>query len=94
MDRSFVAGGMKLLGTSYASPQFERAAAQANSWEGKFSFLRGLLNRCENIPGLRALTGVSMLKAYQKPGTGEQYRYKERNHKQRSGISAAERPNR
>jgi 2-polyprenyl-3-methyl-5-hydroxy-6-metoxy-1,4-benzoquinol methylase len=68
MDRSFVSAGMKLLGTSYASPQFERAAAQANSWEGKFSFLRGLLNRCENVPGIRALTGVSMLKAYQKPG--------------------------
>jgi len=67
LDRSFVSGGMELLGTSYASPQFERAAAQANSWEGKFSFLRGLLNRCENIPGIRALTGVSMLKAYQKP---------------------------
>jgi SAM-dependent methyltransferase len=71
MDRAFVSGGMKLLGTSYASPQFERAAAQANSWEGKFSFLRGLLGRCENIPGLRALTGVSMLKAYQKPGIGQ-----------------------
>src|ERR1700722_577065 len=71
MDRAFVSGGMKLLGTSYASPQFERAAAQANSWEGKFSFLRGLLDRCENIPGLRALTGVSMLKAYQKPGIGK-----------------------
>jgi SAM-dependent methyltransferase len=71
MDRAFVSGGMKLLGTSYASPQFERAAAQANSWEGKFSFLRGLLDRCENIPGLRALTGVSMLKAYQKPGIGQ-----------------------
>jgi 2-polyprenyl-3-methyl-5-hydroxy-6-metoxy-1,4-benzoquinol methylase len=68
MDRSFVSAGMKLLGTSYASPQFERAAAQADSWEGKFSFLRGLLNRCENVPGIRALTGVSMLKAYQKPG--------------------------
>jgi SAM-dependent methyltransferase len=68
MDRSFVSRGMKLLGTSYASPQFERAAARANSWEGKFSFLRGFLNQCENIPGIRALTGVSMLKAYQKPG--------------------------
>jgi 2-polyprenyl-3-methyl-5-hydroxy-6-metoxy-1,4-benzoquinol methylase len=44
MDRSFVSGGMK------------RAAAQANSWEGKFSFLRGLLNRCENVPGIGALT--------------------------------------
>jgi 2-polyprenyl-3-methyl-5-hydroxy-6-metoxy-1,4-benzoquinol methylase len=71
MDRSFVSAGMKLLETGYASPQFERAAAQANSWEGKFSFLRGLLDRCENIPGLRALTGVSMLKAYQKPGIGK-----------------------
>lgn len=58
---------MKLLGTSYASPQFERAAAQTDSWESKVSFLRELLDRCENIPVIRALTGVSMLKAYQKP---------------------------
>jgi SAM-dependent methyltransferase len=68
MDELFLSKGMSLLGTSYASPQFERAAAQAGSWESKFSFLRELLNRCENIPGVRALTGVSMLKAYQKPG--------------------------
>jgi ubiquinone/menaquinone biosynthesis C-methylase UbiE len=70
MDGAFVSAGMKLLGTSYASPQFERAAAQADSWESKFSFLRGLLDRCEKVPGLRALTGVSMLKAYQKPEIG------------------------
>ena len=67
MDRLFLSKGMELLGTSYATPQFERAAAQANSWEGKFAFLKHMLNRCENIPGLRALTGVSMLKAYRKP---------------------------
>lgn len=52
---------------SYASPQFERASARASSWEAKFAFLRHLLNRCETIPGSRALTGVSMLKAYRKP---------------------------
>jgi SAM-dependent methyltransferase len=67
MDRLFLSKGMELLGTSYASPQFERAAARANSWERKFAFLKHVSNRCENIPGLRALTGVSMLKAYRKP---------------------------
>ena len=66
MDRLFIPQGMELLGTSYVSPQFERAAAQANSWESKFAFLKHVLSRCENIPGLRALTGVSMLKAYRK----------------------------
>ena len=66
MDRLFIPQRMELLGTSYASPQFERAAAQANSWESKFAFLKHMLNRCESIPGLRALTGVSMLKAYRK----------------------------
>jgi len=66
MDRLFVPQGMELLGTSYASPQFERAAAQANSWESKLTFLAPFLDRCEKIPGLRALTGVSMLKAYRK----------------------------
>jgi ubiquinone/menaquinone biosynthesis C-methylase UbiE len=66
MDRLFLSKGTELLGTSYASPQFERAAAQADSWESKFAFLKHMLDRCENIPGLRALTGVSMLKAYRK----------------------------
>ena len=66
MDRLFLSNGMELLGTSYATPQFERAGAQANAWERRFVFLRDMLNRCENIPGLRALVGVSMLKAYQK----------------------------
>jgi 2-polyprenyl-3-methyl-5-hydroxy-6-metoxy-1,4-benzoquinol methylase len=67
MDQLFLSNGMNLLGTSYASPQFERVAAQANSWESKFAFLRSVFDRCENVPGLRALTGVSMLKAYRKP---------------------------
>ena len=66
MDRLFLSNGMDLLGTSYATPQFERAGAQANAWERRFVFLRDMLNRCENIPGLRSLVGVSMLKAYQK----------------------------
>jgi hypothetical protein len=57
---------MEILGTSYAPPQFERAAAQANSWESRLAFLANVLNRCERIPGLRALTGVSMLKAYRR----------------------------
>jgi 2-polyprenyl-3-methyl-5-hydroxy-6-metoxy-1,4-benzoquinol methylase len=66
MNRLFISQGMELLGTSYVSPQFERRAAQQNSWESKFAFLRHLLSRCESIPGLRTLTGVSMLKAYRK----------------------------
>jgi ubiquinone/menaquinone biosynthesis C-methylase UbiE len=66
MDRLFLSKDMELLGTAYSSPQFERAAAQEGSWEGKLVFLRGILDRCENVPFLRALTGVSMLKAYRK----------------------------
>jgi SAM-dependent methyltransferase len=66
MDRLFIPKGMELLDTSYASPQFERAGARSNSWESKFMFLRNLVGACENVPGLRALTGVSMLKAYRK----------------------------
>jgi len=66
MDRLFLPKGVELLETGYASPQFERAAAQLNSWESKFVYLRTFLNRCETIPVLRALTGVSMLKAYRK----------------------------
>jgi SAM-dependent methyltransferase len=66
MDRLFTPHGMELLGTSYVSPQFERAAARANSWERKLAFLKHMLTRCEDIPGLRVLTGVSMLKAYRK----------------------------
>jgi ubiquinone/menaquinone biosynthesis C-methylase UbiE len=66
MDRLFIPHGMELLGTSYVSPQFERAAARANSWEKKLASLKHMLARCEDIPGLRVLTGVSMLKAYRK----------------------------
>lgn len=67
MNNLFVSRGLELLATGYASPQFERASARANSWERRFVFLRSILNRCESIPVLRALTGVSMLKAYRKP---------------------------
>lgn len=66
MDQLFIPEGTELLGTGYAAPQFERAAAQADSWEAKVSFLRPILDSCERIPILRALTGVSMLKAYRK----------------------------
>jgi SAM-dependent methyltransferase len=66
MDRLFLCKDLELLETGYASPQFERAAVQEASWESRFIFLRGILDRCENIPVLRALTGVSMLKAYRK----------------------------
>jgi SAM-dependent methyltransferase len=67
MDDLFLSQGMELLETAYVSPQFERAAANRNSWESKIKFLRTILERCETIPFLRALTGVSMLKAYRKP---------------------------
>jgi len=67
MDNLFLSEGLRPLATAYASPQFERAAADRNSWESRFRFLRSVLDRCETIPFLRALTGVSMLKAYRKP---------------------------
>jgi len=66
MDRLFLSKEVELLATGYASPQFERAAARESSWESKFVFLRDILDRCEKIPVVRALTGVSMLKAYRK----------------------------
>jgi 2-polyprenyl-3-methyl-5-hydroxy-6-metoxy-1,4-benzoquinol methylase len=67
MDDLFLSQGMELLETAYVSPQFERAAADKNSWESKIKFLRSILERCETIPILRVLTGVSMLKAYRRP---------------------------
>lgn len=67
MDSLFLSKGLELLATGYASPQFERASARPNSWERNFVFLRSILNRCEDIPMFRVLTGVSMLKAYRKP---------------------------
>jgi SAM-dependent methyltransferase len=73
MDRIFVSKGMELLGTSYSPPQFERAAAQPGSWESKLSHLRHILNLCETIPIVRALTGVSMLKAYRKSSVASQF---------------------
>jgi len=66
LDRLFLPNGMELLETSYASPQFERAAKSAGSWESRFMFLRDFLGGCERIPLLRALTGSSILKAYRK----------------------------
>jgi SAM-dependent methyltransferase len=39
---------------------------EGKSWESKVAFLRHVLDRCEHIPRLRAVTGVSMLKAYRK----------------------------
>ncbi len=67
MDDLFLSQGIQLLATAYAAPQFERVAAKNNSWESRLKFLRSTLDRCETIPILRALTGVSMLKAYRKP---------------------------
>lgn len=66
LDILFVPRGLRLVETAYAAPQFERAAASP-SWERKFQFLRGTLDICERLPILRELTGVSMLKAYEKP---------------------------
>src|SRR5439155_6894178 len=67
LDRLFVARGLRPLQTAYASPQFERAAADSGSWEHKFLLLRDLLERGERLPVLKHLVGVSMLKAYRKP---------------------------
>ncbi len=66
VDRLFLSRGFELLETSYAAPQFERAGARPTSWESRFLFLRRILGACEGIPVLRALTGVSLLKAYRK----------------------------
>jgi ubiquinone/menaquinone biosynthesis C-methylase UbiE len=66
MDRLFLTNQLELLATGYAAPQFERAAAQKDSWEGRLVFLRSILNRCETVPVLRAIGGVSLLKAYRK----------------------------
>jgi SAM-dependent methyltransferase len=67
LDRFFECRGLRQIETAYASPQFERAATRPNSWERYFTFLRSALERSENTPVLRQLTGVSMLKAYHKP---------------------------
>lgn len=67
LDRLFVGRGLEVLETAYASPQFERAAANPRSWESRFTFLRRVLDWSEKTPLLRQLTGVSILKAYRKP---------------------------
>jgi ubiquinone/menaquinone biosynthesis C-methylase UbiE len=66
MDRLFIERKLELLETAYASPQFERAAANPSSWESKLAFLRPVLDKFESVPLLRALSGVSMLKAFRK----------------------------
>jgi ubiquinone/menaquinone biosynthesis C-methylase UbiE len=65
MDSLF--GALMPIATEYATPQFERVASSGNGWESKFRFLRKALDRCESVPVLRQLFGVSMLKAYRKP---------------------------
>jgi len=67
LDQVFLPAGTRVLATDYVAPQFERAASKSDSWERKLKFIRPLLNRCESVPVLRCLTGVSMLKAYLKP---------------------------
>ncbi len=67
LDRLFVTQGLQLLETAYATPQFERAASRPGSWESQVMFLRPMLDKCETLPVLQQLTGVSMLKAYRKP---------------------------
>lgn len=67
LDNLFTTRGLRLLETAYISPQFERAGSNEHSWENRLIFLRSILEMCENIPILRVLTGVSMIKAYQKP---------------------------
>lgn len=41
MDRLFLSQETELLGTSYATPQFERDATRDGSWESRLAFLRG-----------------------------------------------------
>lgn len=69
LDELFVGRGLELIETAFASPQFERAATQADSWERHFVFLRDFLEWSETVPGLRQVAGVSILKAYRKPTT-------------------------
>ena len=66
LDQLFLPLGTHVLATGYVAPQFERAASNRDSWERKLRFIRPLLDRCESVPLLRCLTGVSMLKAYLK----------------------------
>jgi SAM-dependent methyltransferase len=66
VERLFAGNGLELLGTGYAAQQFERAGAHRGRWERYCRFLRPLLTRCERVPVVRALVGVSMLKAYRK----------------------------
>ena len=70
LDRLFTSRGLKVLETAYATPQFERAAARRGTWESYLRFLRPVLDHCEHIPGLRQVTGVSILKAYSKSAAG------------------------
>jgi SAM-dependent methyltransferase len=66
LDNLFVRRRMHMIGTAYATPQFERDSTAATGWERYMAWLRPLLERSETIPGLRGFTGVSLLKAYEK----------------------------
>lgn len=50
-----------------ATPGFLLVMRGSEHEPSKLKFFRSALDRCERIPILRALTGVSMLKAYRKP---------------------------
>jgi SAM-dependent methyltransferase len=66
LDNLFVRRGMHVIGTAYATPQFERDSSAATGWERHVARVRPLLDKSEKIPGLRRFTGVSLLKAYEK----------------------------
>jgi hypothetical protein len=68
LDGLFRRRAMEHLATGYAAPQFERRAADASRWESRLGFVRPILDVLEDVPGLRRLVGVSILKAYRKPG--------------------------
>jgi N-acetylglucosaminyldiphosphoundecaprenol N-acetyl-beta-D-mannosaminyltransferase len=51
---------------AYIAPQFERQAMGRGSWEGKFIFLRILLNKVTKIPAIGSLAGVSLGRVYRK----------------------------
>ena len=70
IDRYFLRHKMQLVEAEYAAPQFERSAARKGAWEAQFAFLWPVLSWCERVPFLRALVGVSLLKAYRKMSPG------------------------
>ncbi len=67
LDKYFSHQDLEVVGkTAYIAPQFERNGANGNSWENKLGFTRNILENMENLPILKQLVGVSMIKVYRK----------------------------